>query len=196
MAGRAEGEGWALVHSFGRAGKDCAKLEEGDIVGVAIEILGEHGQHSREERGTQHACLFAQRVANFDGGIGLRRKCNCVGYRTEGAVDGFVPAEREERSAEGRLLLGEGQCDDGAGERRQRVGEAVVAVDAGYFFDEVDLAFEIETPAGQGDGVSALAGFFQLAAERGKDRLGRLGGDAFGSFGLAEDALDFADLQG
>ena len=29
------------------------------------------------------------------------------------------------------------------------VGEAVVAVDAGYFFDEVDLALEVETPGGE-----------------------------------------------
>ena len=33
----------------------------------------------------------------------------------------------------------------------ERVGEAVVAVDAGDFFDEVDFAFEVETPGGEFD---------------------------------------------
>ena len=33
----------------------------------------------------------------------------------------------------------------------QGVGEAVVAVDAGDFFDEVDLALEVEAPGGELD---------------------------------------------
>ena len=45
-------------------------------------------------------------------------------------------------SAQGSALHAFAECG-------QRVGEAVVAVDAGDFFDEVDFAFEVETPAGK-----------------------------------------------
>jgi hypothetical protein len=43
------------------------------------------------------------------------------------------------------------------GERSgQGVGEAVVAVDAGYLFDEVDLALEVEAPGGELDGEAGI----------------------------------------
>ena len=68
----------------------------------------------------------------------------------EGAGDGFAVAEGEEAVADGGFLCGGGVGDDGewSGEG---VGEAVVAVDSGDFFDEVDLAFEVETPGGELD---------------------------------------------
>ncbi len=51
-----------------------------------------------------------------------------------------------------------GEFDDRSGEKvGQRVLEAVVAVDAGDFFDEVDLAFEVEAPAWQRDLIIGCA---------------------------------------
>ena len=79
----------------------------------------------------------------------------------EGAGDGFAVAEGEEAGADGGLFCGGGVGDDGecGGEG---VGEAVVAVDSGYFFDEVDLALEVEAPGGELDGerVRGLRGKF------------------------------------
>ena len=68
----------------------------------------------------------------------------------EGAGDGFAVAEGEETGADGGFFAGGGVGDDGewGGEG---VGEAVVAVDAGDLFDEVDLALEVETPGGELD---------------------------------------------
>ena len=66
----------------------------------------------------------------------------------EGAGDGFAEAEGEEAGADGGFLCRGGVGDDDAG-RGERVGEAVVAVDAGDLFDEVDLALEVETPGGE-----------------------------------------------
>ena len=47
----------------------------------------------------------------------------------------------------------------------KRVGEAVVAVDACDLFDQVDLAFEIEAPAGQRHLVVAFCDLVQGAAQ-------------------------------
>ena len=74
------------------------------------------------------------------------------------------------------------------------VGEAVVAVDAGDLFDEVDLALEVETPGGEldGEGFGGLIGLsLQPSAVRYWWTIS--GGEAFGSEGGAEVALDLLD---
>jgi hypothetical protein len=53
----------------------------------------------------------------------------------------------QQRAAHCCFFLGPRQRADAFAELRQRVGEAVVAVDARDFFDEIDLALEIEPPA-------------------------------------------------
>ena len=68
----------------------------------------------------------------------------------EGAGDGFAVAEGEEAGADGGFFCGGGMGDDEAA-GGEGVGEAVVAVDAGDLFDEVDLALEVETPGGELD---------------------------------------------
>jgi hypothetical protein len=75
----------------------------------------------------------------------------------EGAGDGFAVAESEEAGADGGFLCGCGVSDDGewSGES---VGEAIVAVNAGDLFDEVDLALEVETPGGELDGEDGVSG--------------------------------------
>jgi hypothetical protein len=55
-------------------------------------------------------------------------------------------ASRRVRTAASVAAAGLRDNDAGRGEG---VGEAVVAVDAGNLFDEVDLALEVETPAGE-----------------------------------------------
>ena len=74
----------------------------------------------------------------------------------EAAGDGLAVAEFEEAIAYGVLgsrgrVVGDGKC------RGKRVGEAVVSVDAGDFFDQIDLTLEVETPGGQGDLVDIEA---------------------------------------
>ncbi len=64
----------------------------------------------------------------------------------EGAGDGLAESEGEEAGADGGLFCGYGVGDDREW-RGDGVGEAVVAVDAGYLFDDIDLALEIEAPA-------------------------------------------------
>ena len=94
-------------------------------------------------------------------------------------------------SAQGRAL-------NAFAESGQGVGETVVAVDAGDFFDEVDFALEVEAPAGQGDVPCAslrLRGVSR-AAERGENVFDSGGGDAFLVDGRAEDALHFAEREG
>ena len=90
-----------------------------------------------------------------------------VGLPGEGAGDGFAEAEREEARADGGFLCGGGVGDDDAVSGK-RVGETVVAVDAGHLFDQVDLAFEVETPRGEFyfEGVCSL--WSEFAAERGE----------------------------
>ena len=69
--------------------------------------------------------------------------------------------------------------------RGEGVGEAVVAVDAGDLFDEVDLALEVEAPGGEldGEGVGGRVGV-RVAAE-GSEVLRETmsAGDAFGRRG-------------
>ncbi len=75
----------------------------------------------------------------------------CVVLGGEGAGDGFAEAEGEEARADGGFFCC-GRVGDDGHRRREGVCEAVVAVDAGDLFDEVDLAFEVETPGGELDG--------------------------------------------
>ena len=55
---------------------------------------------------------------------------------------------REQSAAHGGFALSPGQRLHAFAKGGQRVGEAVVAVDARDFFNEVDFAFEIEAPTG------------------------------------------------
>ena len=66
----------------------------------------------------------------------------------EGAGDGLAETEGEEASADGGFFCGYGVGDDREW-RGDGVGEAVVAVDTGDLFDEVDLALEVEAPGGE-----------------------------------------------
>jgi hypothetical protein len=75
----------------------------------------------------------------------------------EGAGDGFAVAESEEAGADGGFLCGCRVSDDGK-RSGESVGEAIVAVDAGNLFDEVDLALEVETPGGEFDGEGGVRG--------------------------------------
>ena len=65
----------------------------------------------------------------------------------------------------------------------QRVGEAVVSVDARNLFDQVDLTFEVEPPRGKLDGEGCrltTAGwcFGECAAEGGEDLADEIGSES------------------
>ena len=150
-AGCAKGNGGALVDSFGGAAENGAEFEEAHVADVAVKIAGDHGQHARNERGAQNAGLFAERVAERNDEAGLGRGERGLGSRAEGAGDGFVKAGGEQGAANRGFAFGPGQGADAFAECGEGVGEAVVTVDAGDLFDEVDFAVEIEAPTGQGD---------------------------------------------
>ena len=88
-------------------------------------------------------------------GCGAVNEASCRG--AESAADGLVESGGEKRAAHGDFRVRPGQRAHAFSECRQRVGKAIVAVDARYFFDEVDLAFEIEPPTGQRDGPGVAA---------------------------------------
>ena len=110
----------------------------------------------------------------------------------EGAGDGFAEAEGEEAGADGGFFGGGGVVDDDAG-GGEGVGEAVVAVDAGDLFDEVDLALEVETPGGEFYRVDVETLQEEFAAERGEVLGDDVGGDALRVKGGAEVALNLFD---
>ena len=181
LAGGAEGEPLRLVDAVSmltRSSKDCAHLEEAHIVHIAVQVVGQHGEHAGNQRRPQHARLFAERVVHGDGNAGLRGKCSCIGGGAEGGGDGLVIAGGKQQLAHHGMLRRMWQLQHRAGEAGQRVGEAVVAVDARDLFDEVDLALEIEPPARQRDGIAAFAVAYKRAAERAKDARGDLVSDA------------------
>ena len=155
--GEAEGElgdSWTSamkLPSADGAGEDVALLEEADVFDVAVEVVGEHGDHAGDERRAEERGFFGERVFHGTVRCSAVAKRSAVGLAGEGAGDGFGEAEGEEAGADGGFGGGGGVGDDDAG-GGEGVGEAVVAVDAGDLFDEVDLALEVEAPGGELDG--------------------------------------------
>ena len=145
-----EGKRGALFDFFGGSAEDGAEFEEAHVADIAMEIAGDRREHAGNERGTQHAGFFTERVAERHDLAGLWRSERGFGGGAEGAGDGFVESGGEQRAAHGGFASAQGKRLHAFAEGGQRVGEAVVAVDAGDFFNEVDFAFEIEAPAGQG----------------------------------------------
>ena len=138
-AGEAEGEGFEFADGGGGAGEEGAGFEETCGQDVAIQVVGEHGDHTGEQRWAQVGGLLAERVFECDG-RGLRRREELAfGGARERAGDGFGEAELEEAGLD-RLLFAREGVGDGDARGGERVGEAVVAVDAGDFFDQVDFA--------------------------------------------------------
>ena len=104
----------------------------------------------------------------------------------------------EQSAADSSFAFGPGQRLHALAERGQRVGEAVVAVDARDLFDEVDFAFEIEAPTGESYlpcGSDSPCTTCETAAQREEHAFDRCSGDAFLVDGCAEDAVDFAERE-
>ena len=144
------------------------------------------------ERRAKHAGWVTERIVQGHAAPRLRGKGSRVGSRAEGARDRLIPAEGQQGPAQDGFLGLPGKLDDGAGESGQRIREPVVSVDAGDLLDEIDLPFEVETPARQADRVFALALFFESTAERLEHALGGLRADAAAIFGGAQDAANLA----
>ena len=59
------------------AGEDLALLEEADVFYVAVEVVGEHGDHAGDERWAEEGGFFGEGVFHGDGAgyvFGVRRK--------------------------------------------------------------------------------------------------------------------------
>ena len=160
---------------------------------VAIEVLGEHGNHAGEQRRAKISGLFAQRIFERNG-WGVGRERGAFGRAGEGAGEGFGVAEFEQAGADGLLGAYRGVWDD-FGRGGQRVGESIVAVDAGDLFDEVDLAGEIKTPGGELGVILVGSDRSQRAAEGGEVLKDERAGDSFGGDGRTEVALDLMDRE-
>ncbi len=144
-----EGECGAFIDFFRGAAEDGSEFEEAHVADVAMEIAGDCGEHAGNERWTEHTGFFAERIADRNNLAGYGRGERGFGCRAEGAGDGFVESGGEQRATDGGFSFGPRQRFYSFAECGKRVGEAVVAVDAGDFFDEVDFAFEIEAPTGK-----------------------------------------------
>ena len=149
--GNAEGQRGPLFHFLGSAAEDGAQFEQAHIAHIAMEIARNHGQHSRHQRGAQNARFLAEWITKRNGKAGLRRGKSGIGRGTESAADGFVKSGGEQGAAHGGFALGPGQRTDALAEGRQRIGEAIVAIDARDFLDEIDLTFQVEPPTGKRD---------------------------------------------
>ena len=105
----------------------------------------------------------------------MRRGKSGFSGGAEGAGDSLVKSRSEHGAADGRFRFSPRECLDAFAECRQRVGKSVVAVDARNLFNQVDFAFEIETPTGEHDlpsrGLRGMGG--QSAAECGEKILHR-----------------------
>src|SRR6185312_1872605 len=196
MASGSDGQGGALIYFLRQAAEDGSCLEERGVFHVAVEVEGDHRDHSRKKRGAEHSGFFAQWIAHCHDGVGLRSEKRGVGGGAEGGGDGLGPAHGEQGLTHRGFFRGPGKFDDGAGEGGQRVLEAVVAVDAGDFFDEVDFALEVESPAWERDLPGFVSARFQTAAKAGKEGFGGSGGDAFRVFSRAQNTAGFRYSKG
>ena len=77
-AGEAEGELGGFVDggddsAVGEdgAGEDLALLEEADVFYVAVEVVGEHGDHAGDEGWAEERGLFGEGVFHGDGSLAL-----------------------------------------------------------------------------------------------------------------------------
>ncbi len=104
------------------------------------------------------------------------------------------PAARKVRRM-AASLSSQGSARTLAAEDGESVGEAVVAVDARDFFNEIDFALEIETPAGQRDLPGFAAFRSEGAAEGGEDTFDSGGGDAFGVERGSEKPMHFTQRE-
>src|SRR5208282_5228321 len=80
-----------------------------------------------------------------------------------------VVTERQQGGAQPRVLARIGQLANLAAVRGKSVRELVVAVQARQFFDDVDLALDVEAPARDVDQVSILAAGKHRKTETSKD---------------------------
>src|ERR1700739_774656 len=160
--------------------------------------IARHGEkNAAPERWAEHAGLFAERIADRNNLAGDRRSQRGFGGGAESAGDGFVESGSEQRWADSGLGFGPGQCFYAFAEGGKRVGEAVVAVDAGNFFDEIDFALEVEAPAWQAHmPYECLGGVGEeFASETCECGFDERRGNAFLVFRLAENAVDFAERE-
>ena len=148
-AHRSKSQRRTLVHLFGGAAEDRAQLKQTHLANVAIQVARNHRQHAGYKRRAQHACFFAERIAKWNYLPGLRRSQRGFRRGAEGAANRLMKPGGQQRAAYRGFLLRPRQRAHAFAEFGQRVGKAVVTVNARHLFDEIDLAFEIEPPTGQ-----------------------------------------------
>jgi hypothetical protein len=95
------------------AGEDGALLEEAHVAHVAVEVVGQHGEHSRSERWAQKTSFFGEWIFERDESergmlILIRGEEGCaVGLGCEAAGDCLGVAEGKQASANGGFGSGE-----------------------------------------------------------------------------------------
>src|SRR5450759_88580 len=168
--------------------KYISRLEQANIVGAAIQVVSEHVQHARNHRGAHHRSLVVERVREVE--LGSGRKAPRILFRNEGQGNGLAVTERQQGRAQSRIFVRIGQLANLADVGGKRVWELVVAVQARQFFDDVDLAFDVEAPAGDVDQVSIFAARKHHETETSKDAADFKGAEFF-----AENAVHFPQVE-
>src|ERR1019366_8069599 len=111
-------------------------------------------------------------------------------FRNKGQRNGFVVTERQQSRAQPRVFVRIGQFPNLAAVGGKRVWKLVVSVQPRQFFDDVDLALDVETPARDVDQVSIFAARKHRETETSKDAA-----DFKRTECLAENAAHFPQVE-
>ena len=189
------GSAHADAFGFGRPAilrfENAARLEQAHLVRPAIEVVGQHIEHAGHQRAPHHRRFFALRIGQLD--HRARRKCFGILVRNECQRHRFVVAERQQRSSKLVVFLRIRRFHHCPGIRRQRIGEFVVAVQARDLFDQIDLAFHVQTPARNVDGEIRVAAPLRHQL---KTQLLQNAENFVGLELLSENAVHFRKMQG
>ena len=172
------------------ASKHRARFKQAHVIGATIEVVGQHIEHAGHQRTPHDRCLFALRIGQLD--HPCRRKCFSIFMRDEGQRHRFVVTQREQRAAKLAVFFGVRGLHHCAGIRGQRIGKFVEAVQARDLFHQINLAFHIQTPAGNVDGEIRVPASLrhQLEAQLLKNAENLIGLEL-----LAENAVNFGKTQ-
>ena len=140
----------ALFHLLRRSAEDRAQLEQPHIAYIAMQIAGNHGRACPAP-----ATAAARRLLRSSGlpsgttspGCGAVKAASAAEQKVL-AIASWNPADKQS-AADSGFALGPGQRLHAFAEGGQSIGEAVVAVNARDFFDQIDLALQVEPPTGQ-----------------------------------------------
>jgi hypothetical protein len=150
------------------------EFKEPQLLRSAMQVVANVFEERDEHRGAHDAMIAREWIRDADEIPTAARSLHLL-LSDEAEIDGLAEPAGDERSREGIGGLGQRWqaarlADDGG----QRGGNLRIAVDAGDFLDEIDLACEIDAPRRGRDDELLAVGARYLAAEVDK-QIGDLG---------------------